>query len=917
MHLRHSMFLLAALLLACTVPLHARTPAAPEVVASAEGISEYRLDNGLRVVLFPDNSKPVTTVNVTYLVGSRHEHYGETGMAHLLEHLVFKGTPTHGDIPGEMRKRGIRFNGTTWLDRTNYFASFASNADTLAWLLAMEADRMVNSHISREDLDSEMTVVRNEMESGENNPFRVLLQRLMSTAYLWHNYGNSTIGARADVENVPIERLQAFYRNHYQPDNAVLVIAGDFDPDATLRMVRDSFGRIAAPTRMLQPTYTREPAQDGPRSVTVRRVGKTPYLAIGYHMPAGRHPDSAAMTVLGQVLGHTPTGILHKALVEGGKATAVSNIAFAMDEPGYFMFFAEAPADADLDALEAEMVALVERIDPAALTEEDVAAARQRLLTGAEVAMRDPNAIGIALSEAIAQGDWRLFLLSRDRLEGVTLADVQRVAAAYLKTDNRTSARFVPTDRADRASIPEAPSAESLLEGYVGREALAAGEAFDASPANIDARTQVFTLDNDAELAVLAKSTRGQAVQVRMQLRFGDEASLQDRSTTASLLGGMLMRGSEGIDRAALSRRLVELKSTLSINGSATGASVSATTDRDNLPALLELAARVLRQPTLPDSEFAQLRAQAMTAIRTSMTEPGAIAGNAMGRHFNRWPKGHPYHAGTFEESIAELEAATLDDLHAFHRAFYGAAGASIAIIGDVDADEVHAQVARLFGDWNAPQPFTRIPSPHHDVPATRVLIEVADKPNAVFLSMLQVPVGQDHADYPALVLGNQILGGGALKSRLADRIRQRDGLSYGVGSSFNASALDESGSFSAYAITAPENAARVEAAFREEIERLLEDGIPQTEFQEALDGMLSARRTSRANDGELVGVLASNLYLDRTMADAAKFEDDLRALTPEAVQAALRRHLVPANLSIFIAGDFAGAAQGAGASGD
>jgi zinc protease len=913
MQLRHSMVLLAALVFACAMPLQLRA-AAPAPVASAEGISEYRFDNGLRLVLFPDNSRPVTTVNVTYLVGSRHEHYGETGMAHLLEHLVFKGTPTHGDIPGEMRKRGVRFNGTTWLDRTNYFASFATDPDTLEWLLAMEADRMVNSRISREDLDSEMTVVRNEMESGENNPLRVLLQRLMSTAYLWHNYGNATIGARSDVENVPIERLQAFYRTHYQPDNAVVVVAGDFDPDATLALVRDSFGRIPRPTRVLQSTYTREPAQDGPRSVVVRRVGKTPYLALGYHMPAGRHPDSAAMSVLGQVLGHTPTGRLHKALVESGKATSVSGVAFAMDEPGYFMFFAEAPADADLDALEAAMVALVEGLDPDSLTEDEVAAARQRLVAGAEVAMRDPNAIGVALSEAIAQGDWRLFLLARDRLESVSLADVQRVAAAYLKADNRTSGRFVPTERPDRATIPEAPSAESLLEGYVGREALAAAEAFDPSPANIDARTRVFTLDNAAELAVLAKSTRGEAVQLRMQLRFGDEASLQGRATAANLLGGMLMRGSEGLDRDALSRRLVELKSTLNISGSGTGASVAASTDRENLPALLDLVALLLTRPTLPESEFAQLRAQALASIRSSMTEPGAVAANAMGRHFNRWPKGHPYYAGTFEEAVAELESAALDDLRAFHREFYGAAGASIAVIGDVDADAVHDQVARLFGDWRAPRPYTRIPSPHHEAPAARQLIEVADKPNAVFFAMLPVPVGQDHPDYPALVLGNHILGGGSLKSRLADRIRQREGLSYGVGSSFSASALDEAGSFSAYAIAAPGNVGRVEAAFREEVQRLLDEGIPPAELREALDGMLSASRTSRANDGELVGVLASNLYLDRTMADVAKFEDDLRAQTPESVRAALQRHLVPDRLSVFIAGDLAGAAAPGGA---
>jgi zinc protease len=285
-----------------------------------------------------------------------------------------------------------------------------------------------------------------------------------------------------------------------------------------------------------------------------------------------------------------------------------------------------------------------------------------------------------------------------------------------------------------------------------------------------------------------------------------------------------------------------------------------------------------------------------------------------MSRYFNRWPKGHPYYSGTFEESLADLEAARLEDLRAFHDTFYGAGGASIAVIGDVDADEIHAQVARLFGDWNAKQGFTRIASPHHAMPAKHELIEVADKPNAVFMAMLPVPVGQDHADYPALVLGNYVLGGGSLKSRLADRIRQKEGLSYGVGSSFSASALDESGSFSAYAIAAPENVAKVEAAFREEVELLLANGIAQAEFDEALDGMLKARRTSRANDGELVNTLASNLYLDRTMADAAKFEDDLRALTPDSVRAALQRHLKPGDISIFAAGDFEGAAKRTGA---
>ena len=897
--------LMLALVLAA--PVAARQQAQPEAVHSAEGITEYVLDNGMRVVLFPDSSKPVTTVNVTYLVGSRHENYGETGMAHLLEHLVFKGTPTHGDIPGGMRQRGIRYNGTTSLDRTNYFASFATSPDTLEWLLHMEADRMVNSHISREDLDSEMTVVRNEMELGENEPVMALVQRILGSAYTWHNYSNLPIGARSDVENVPIERLQAFYRTWYQPDNAVLVVAGDFDPVATLQIVADSFGAIPRPERTLPVSYTVEPPQDGERSVTVRRVGKTPYLGIAYHVPASRHPDSSALAVLQQLLVHTPTGRLHRALVEQGKATGAFPVDLSLDQPGLMMLIVEAPEGSDLDALEAQLVSLLEDTAAEPFTEDEVAEARQRLLTGFEVAMRDPNAIGIALTEAISQGDWRLLLLGRDRVEQVTADDVNRVAAAYLQHSNRTTGRFIPTDAPERVEIPAAPDAATLLEDYQGREAMAAGEAFDPSPANIDARTAVSTFDNAAELALLAKSTRGEAVQVRIHLYLGDEDSLGGRATESQLVPAMLTRGTEGLDRAAISRRLTELKSTLSTGGSTNVASLVATTDRENLPALLELAATILRRPTFPESEFEQLRTQMLTGIRSAMTEPQAVAASAMNRYFDQWPEGHPYRSLSFEEQIEAIQALELEDLRAFHRDFYSTANAAIAIVGDVDAGAVQAQVDELFGDWSAPVAFTRIASPHFTRPAVREQLETPDKANAMLLAALPAPVGQQHEDYPALVLGNQILGGGT-KSRLYDRVRQREGLSYGVGSGFSASALDESGTFTIFAIAAPENMTAVEAAIAEEIALLLEEGIGEDELREAVDGMLESRRTSRANDSELIGQLANNLYLDKTMADAAKFEDDLRAQTPESVLAALRRHLRPADISWFLAGDFAAA---------
>ena len=248
--------------------------AAPTKATTVEGITEYRLPNGLRILLFPDKSKPTVTVNMTYLVGSRHEGYGESGMAHLLEHMLFKGTAKRESIMKLLTEKGADWNGTTWFDRTNYFASFAANEENLRWYLEWQADAMVNSFIARRDLDSEMTVVRNEFEMGENSAGRVLQERLRSTAYLWHGYGRSPIGSRSDIEKVPIERLAAFYRKYYQPDNAVLVIAGQFDESKALQMTAETVGAIARPTRKLENARSHAPSRTAATTTSTEATGR-------------------------------------------------------------------------------------------------------------------------------------------------------------------------------------------------------------------------------------------------------------------------------------------------------------------------------------------------------------------------------------------------------------------------------------------------------------------------------------------------------------------------------------------------------------------------------------------------------------------------------------------------------------------
>src|SRR5712691_9455674 len=424
-----------ALALAAVAPF-CLTAAEPKKVASVEGITEYQLDNGLRVLLFPDASQSKVTVNMTVLVGSRQEGYGETGMAHLLEHMVFKGTPRHPHVPKDLQEHGAQFNGSTSIDRVNYFETLAATDENLDFALELEADRMVNSFVKKEDLDSEMTVVRNEFERGENSPGSVLGKRIAAAAYNWHNYGKPTIGNRSDIERVPVENLRAFYKKYYQPDNVVLIVAGKFDEGKALALVQKHFGVIPRPERKLDNTYTEEPPQDGERVVTLRRVGDVAAVGVAYHIPAGPHPDIAALQVLANILSTQPSGRLYKALVESKKAASASAFARGEHDPGLLSVDAEVPRDNSIDEVRDLLLATVEQIGTKGVTAEEVNRAKQQILKARELAAADTAQIGISLSEWAAQGDWRLYFLHRDRVEKVTPEAVQGVAGRYLQRNN-------------------------------------------------------------------------------------------------------------------------------------------------------------------------------------------------------------------------------------------------------------------------------------------------------------------------------------------------------------------------------------------------------------------------------------------------------------------------------------------------
>jgi zinc protease len=871
---------------------------------TVEGITEYRLANGLTVLLFPDPSKPTTTVNVTYRVGSAYENYGETGMAHLLEHLVFKGTPTRGNIMTELGKRGMNFNGSTGWDRTNYFESFTASGESLDWALAMEADRMVNSFIRRSDLDSEMTVVRNEYESGENNPQLVLFGKMLASAFMWHNYAHLPIGARSDIENVDIGRLQAFYKRYYQPDNAVLIVAGKFDPEPTLALIAKYFGAIPKPTRELPAIYTQEPVQDGERTVTLRRVGNAKYLGLMFHTVRGAHPDYIASDALGELLTITPAGRLYKALVETKKATHVDVWQEAQRDPGTLTFFAEIPEGDAIEPARDAMLATIENLRKEPVTDAEIARVRAKAAKYFDDVISDPQKLGVALSEAIALGDWRLFFLQRDRYRSVTAADVQRVATDYLKRSNVTIGEFIPDPQPDRAATPAAVDVAALVKDYKGDPAAVAGETFDTSPANLDARTQRFTLPNGMKVALLPKKTRGAAVTFALTLRYGDEKSLFGQQSTGSLTGSMLLRGTAKRNRQEIEDALDQLRAHVDANATSANTSVSGQTFRQELPDTLRLVAEALRTPSFPPEELDKLQRERTTALEASRNEPQQIAQRALRRNGNPYPVGDPRYVPTLDEELGWVKNMTADRARDFHMRFYGANNGELAIVGDFDAEATRALVTELLGNWKSAAAYARVPDPF--VPNKPGLLTFAapDKANAFLIGREAVPLNDMNPDYAALLVANYLLGDSPT-SRLWERLRQKDGLSYGVGSVFRGNAFEPNSAMTLYAIFAPENLAKVRAGFAEEIAKALQDGFTAAEVGHARSGLVEERTAHRSEDASVAHDLVTQAYLGRTWAHDAAIDGAIDKIAPAEVSAALRKYVKPGEFAYSVAGDF------------
>jgi zinc protease len=929
-----------------------------ELVQIAGGISEYRMPaNGLNVLLLEDHSAPVLTFMVTYRVGSRNEVTGTTGATHLLEHLMFKGSKNFHAGNGRsfdtmMDRIGAINNATTWLDRTNYYANLPS--DHLELAVQLEADRMRNLLLREEDRQPEMTVVRNEFERGENDPMHSLDKEVTAAAIIAHPYHHSTIGWRSDIENVPIEKLREFYDTFYWPNNATLTVIGDFRPEAALRLIRQYFGAIPRSPHSIPQVYTEEPPQTGPRRVVVKRPGEVGVVQLAYKVPHARHADHAPLEVLAAILSIGKTSRLYRALIDTNLAiSADAGKGFFHDDTLFTVRSMLAPGTTHEQA-EKALLSEIEKVKQAGVTPAEVERAIATLLASIAYGRDGSFAIAGQINETIAVGDWTLYLTLLEKLESVTADDVQRVAQAYCLEDQSTTGWFIPQSESAQAGQSRggshgATAAASREDGGVetgygpspGTESgLFARSDFNRAPPG-SMRAPYFYRDPAQPVSArqvgrlsasagpvsgqLAPATGGalvapkvrrrtvagvdvltlktaiqDVVTIRGVLGAGDVFNPPDHSAIADLTAGMLDKGTVQHDKFALAEMLEQVGATLSFGTGSHTLNFTAKCLRKDVSLVLGLLAEQLRSPRFDAGELDKLKQQLIGRHKRRMEDTNYRAENAFLRAI--FPAGHPNRPPADEQYLADIASATLGQLKAFHAANYGPTAARLVAVGDVDDAAIDTALRKAFAGWEGGRPIP--PAPEAAAPVTGHSERIMMPGKTSVSYVVGQPSGLRYAnpDYQALNVATAALGSGFFSARLLDIVRNREGLTYGIGAALTADTYAD-GAWYIRGTFAPDLLEQGAASTQRELRRFHDEGLTADELATFKVTLTGSYKVALATTGGLASSLLNALQRGYGPEWVDEYPRRIEAMTLQQVNAAIKKYLNPDSMVVVMAG--------------
>lgn len=863
------------------------------VVAREHGVEELELIvNGLRVLLLPDAGVPVVAACIVYHVGSRNEAVGHTGATHLLEHLMFKGSKRFNAEAGTsvarvLERVGASFNATTWFDRTTYYETLPP--EHLGLALELEADRMRQALLRAEDLASELTVVHNELERGENDPFDLLLRDSFAIAFREHPYHHPTIGWRSDVEAATIERLRGFYDTFYYPDNASLVLVGAFERDAALRLVQGSFGSLPRAPRPLPPVVTREPRQEGERRFVLRRAGEVGWVACSWRAPEATHPDIHSLAVAADVLSGGVTSRLYQRLVETGKCLDVQAVAWQLRDPGLFQVFASLNPPTAHEEVEAAIRKAVHELQAEPPSPAELERARVQVEAQTAFHRDAPAQVASALGEAISAGDWRVYFDYLERVRAVGCEDVKRVASTYFQDDALTVGHFVPRD----GQTPGRPQVRPARPRPCYWRS------------NLGADVHDLRLPGGARLLLLPRRSNC-TVHVQGSLLAGHGMVETASWTAASVMPDMLERGTSRFGRLELARALEDRGVELDISGESFNpleVFISGRCLSRHLDVLCEVLFEMLRQPTFPEDELSRVRQLRLGELAQSQEDTFLRAFEAFTRLV--FPAGHPYHRRPADQRREGLLALGRADLQRFHGELYGPASLVLALVGDLDPELVAKRIGELCDGWVGGRPMS-VDVPRRgwaDSTPSEAYEVMADKPNLDVVIGCPGGLRRRDPDFIAALLGNAVLGQSTLSSRLGRRLRDQEGLTYGVVSRFFGASLVD-GPWAVTFSVAPGNLERATALAREEIAAFVEQGPSDAELNDEQAAMSGSYRVSLATPSGVARELARLVRHDLPLTELDALPERILATRRDAVVEAVRRHIGPAALAHSVAGE-------------
>ncbi|HYR29840.1 MAG TPA: pitrilysin family protein [Thermoanaerobaculia bacterium] len=902
------------LTLALSLSTFAALPPNVEEVETFRGITQYRLkSNGMTILLLPDHTSPVVTFMVVYHVGSRNEAPGNTGSAHLLEHMIFnKSTENFGRANGHktfqevLYEAGADFsstNMTTWYDRMNGYSTLPS--DKLELAMRIEADRLNRGLILDSERQSEMSVVRNEYEIGENNPGSALFKAVVATAIQAHPYHWSTIGYRSDIEGVTTEKLRDHYKTFFHPNNADALLVGDFDTDKALALFDRQFGAFKKSDKPIPQVITVEPPQEGERRTVVTRPGAVGIVMVGYMRPGALHQDFIPLEVLSSILADGVNSRLHRALVETGLATDTSSNNFTLRDPYPLLVDASVAPGKSHQEVENALKAALAEVAANGVTDEEVKRAQQQIEV-AIIRSRDGTYnFASNLGESVASTNWKWFLTYVDNIKAVTAADVKRVAAAYFVPDRATVGWFVP-GAARSAAVPAAtaerpaPREEPAATKSAPAETAAAMRAGRAP--SFAARTTRKVLANGIIVDVVENHSVP-TIAIRGMAFAGETSSPAGKPAVAALTAKMLQRGTKSRTKEQIGQLLDNAGATRSYNSATNETFINANGMSRDLPLILEVLADELKNPAFGAEEIAKAKKELETDI---LRADDATSARAIERLLQQvYADGHPYRAHGREKMLASVNATTEADLRAFHQARYNGAGLILAIVGDVDAAKTIALVEKhLGGIAKGSRPaFDKIARTEPGAKGVREAVTMRGKANMNIVMGAASGLRRHDPDYEAALIANAALGQNSLSSRIGRRVRDTEGLSYNLASRFAYSDLLD-GIWYVNVNVAPQNLAKAMKSTMEEIEKFAKEGLTDEEVEAQKSFFAGNYQVGLGSNAGIASALVTAekfgfgpKYLD-------EFPTRMRAVTKAQANQAMKVHFFPEKLNVIVAGD-------------